>query len=64
MFTDKCPWFALFNLQECRFIPHALCLRCSEGVEPSVAHRSAGLAEGIAGNLVFIILGAIIKMHG
>lgn len=64
MFSEECPWFASFKMQKCGFIPHALCLRCLEGVEPSVASRGAGLAEGIAGNLVFIILGAIIKVHG
>lgn len=43
---------------------HASRLRCLEGVEPSLAYRSAGLAESISGNQVFLILGAIIKAHG
>lgn len=64
MCSDECLWFALFSIQKCGSIPHALCLRCLEGVEPNVACRSAGLAGSIAGNLVFIILGAIIKVHG
>lgn len=43
---------------------HASHLRCLEGVEPSLAYRSAGLAESISGNRVFLILEAIIKAHG